>query len=731
MNRKFKSLLIKSFCGILAASSILMTPLTCLAKTNTEKINSLLKEIYSENPGLRNNEEEIKGEMYERLKIAREHNYSSEKLSDYSIINGASDCKDVFSKIYDSNFWGSNESKSGPGSQIGSTEKIRESLPKLFEKYGIKSVLDAPCGDYNWMKLVNKEGIKYIGGDIVDKIIRTNNKNYKDENTSFRVMDITSNKIPKVDLIICRDCLEHLSHKNVKKALKNFKDSGSKYLLVTNYPWTLDNYDIKNGDFNPLNLLEKPFELLAPIEKIKELNIDGNCPDKYLYLYKLEDIDTDKMFAPKKAPDSIPIAMALDENYIYPTIVAITSALENSNYGSKYDFYIMHPSNLSEKSKTTLKSLQKTYDNCTINLIDMQNSFNTAYTDSRITTPSYYRLMLSDLLPNLDKIIWMDGDTLTFHDLTEMFNVDMEGYCYKGFLDFKWYNKNLKKFFGIDNDHYICAGVMVVNLKELRKENAVQKFNDFIARNNDKLEQHDQTCINTVFADKVGALPAKFGLWNWFNLETSVDYPENCLSAPDKYTTKEMANAHRNPGILHCVHKPWYFWSSQNAIASWWQYAEKTDIFDKIKQKYAIPDGTYKIVSALNPRKVWDIDRASTENGAKLQLWSKNGTDAQKFKITYDKGGYYTIEAVCSGKLIDVPGASHQEGTKLWQYDNNNSDAQKWYIIPNGNGSYRIVSKCNGMNVDVKGAETANGTEIQCFSSNGTNAQNFRFVKTN
>lgn len=729
MNRKFKSLLIKSFGGILAASSILMTPLTCLAKTNPEKINSLLQELYAENPGLRGNEEEIKREIYERVRIAREHNYCGKNRSDHSLINDASDCKDVFSKIYDSNFWGSDESKSGPGSQIGSTEKIRKSLPKLFKKYGIKSVLDAPCGDYNWMKSVDKTGIKYIGGDIVDKIIRTNNKNYKDENTSFRVMDITSNKIPQVDLIICRDCLQHLSHKNVKKALKNFKDSGSKYLLVTNYPWTLDNYDIKNGDFNPLNLLEKPFELPAPIEKIKELNRDGNCPDKYLYLYKLEDIDTDKMVAPKKAPDSIPIAMALDENYIYPTIVAISSVMESSTYDSKYDFYIMHPSNFSDEAKNTLKSMEKTYANCKITLIDMKDKFKSAYTDSRITTPAYYRLMLSDVLPNLDKIIWMDGDALTFHDLTEMFNVDMEGYCYKGFLDFPWNNEHLENSFGIEDDHYICDGIMVVNLKELRKENAVKKFEEFIAKNNDKLEQHDQTVINAVFTDKIGVLPAKFGIWDWFE-NREIDWPET-LTSPEKYTQKEMDEAKADPTLLHCTFKPWYFWSPQNAIASWWRIAEGTKYFDKIKQKYTIPDGIYQIVSALNPRKVWDIDHASTENGAKLQLWSKNDTDAQKFKVTYDKDGYYTIEAVCSGKMIDVPCASREECTQLWQYENNNSDAQKWYIIRNKDGSHHIVSKCNGMHVDVRRAEVANGTKIQCFSSNGTNAQNFRFVKTN
>ena len=236
MNNKIKLLATKSLCGILAASSFLTIPSTCFAATNTEKVNSLLQDIYSENPELKNYEENIKAEINYRLRIARERKYSDKVCSNYTMLDNASNKEDVFEKIYDSNFWGSDESKSGPGSQIESTESVRESLPKLFEKYNIKSVLDAPCGDYNWMKTVEKNGIKYIGGDIVPKIVRANNKNYKDENTSFKVIDITSDEIPQVDLIICRDCLQHLSQKNAKKALKNFKESGSKYLLVTNYP---------------------------------------------------------------------------------------------------------------------------------------------------------------------------------------------------------------------------------------------------------------------------------------------------------------------------------------------------------------------------------------------------------------------------------------------------------------------------------------------------------------
>lgn len=74
---------------------------------------------------------------------------------------------EVFSDIFKSNDWNNDESVSGVGSSLSNTKTIIIKLPLLFEKYQIKSVLDAPCGDFNWMQNVNKSRINYIGGDIV------------------------------------------------------------------------------------------------------------------------------------------------------------------------------------------------------------------------------------------------------------------------------------------------------------------------------------------------------------------------------------------------------------------------------------------------------------------------------------------------------------------------------------------------------------------------------------
>jgi lipopolysaccharide biosynthesis glycosyltransferase len=122
--------------------------------------------------------------------------------------------------------------------------------------------------------------------------------------------------------------------------------------------------------------------------------------------------------------------MSLDDEYTYPTIVAMTSILENANSNTKYDFYLLHPSNFPIESKNKLKSLEKKYIRCSVNLFDMKNFlFQKAILSRHIrTSAAYYRLYLPNLLSNIDKIIYLDGDIITFDDLKKMFDIDMKGF---------------------------------------------------------------------------------------------------------------------------------------------------------------------------------------------------------------------------------------------------------------------------------------------------------------
>ena len=200
--------------------------------------------------------------------------------------------EEMFSKIYKTNSWGDDESFSGTGSNLGQTSGIIELLPQLFKKYSIKTVLDIPCGDFNWMKHVDFDGIEYIGADIVKEIIK-NNQKYSRENIKFVQMDIISSNLPKVDLIFSRDCLVHFSNEDILKTLNNIKKSGSTYLLTTTFPDHHENMDIKTGKWRTINLEQPPFDLNKPLEIIREecTEDDHLYYDKSLALWEIKDIN--------------------------------------------------------------------------------------------------------------------------------------------------------------------------------------------------------------------------------------------------------------------------------------------------------------------------------------------------------------------------------------------------------------------------------------------------------
>jgi hypothetical protein len=196
---------------------------------------------------------------------------------------------EVFKRIYKSNFWESKESKSGGGSTIASTTAIRSQLPLVIKKYNISSILDIPCGDYNWMKEVDLP-VFYTGADIVDELISENNERFAKDKVGFVKLDITKDNLPKVDLIFCKDLFQHLSYEDVFSAIDSIKKSKSKYLLTTSYDLTIRNYDIISGDYRALNLMKKPFCFNEPLLEISEnfsfemINVE---PDKTMYLFEI------------------------------------------------------------------------------------------------------------------------------------------------------------------------------------------------------------------------------------------------------------------------------------------------------------------------------------------------------------------------------------------------------------------------------------------------------------
>ena len=228
------------------------------------------------------------------LRLIYKHKYKDNKKK----IFNTNSHKKRFELIYHTNFWSSKESVSGLGSEQKNTINIKKKLVDIINHYKIESILDAPCGDFNWIKDILNDKIQYIGGDIVKDLINKNSQKYQKKNINFIELDISSSALPNTDLMICRDCLIHLSFDKINLFFKNFKKSNIKFLLLTSYKLKDDqkkiiNLDIPDGEFREIDMSEPPFLLPVPIEKILDKDEQTKTSGYYCYLnlYTKEQID--------------------------------------------------------------------------------------------------------------------------------------------------------------------------------------------------------------------------------------------------------------------------------------------------------------------------------------------------------------------------------------------------------------------------------------------------------
>ncbi|KYK44713.1 hypothetical protein A1D31_36180 [Bradyrhizobium liaoningense] len=199
--------------------------------------------------------------------------------------------RDVFDRIFHENKWGSADSRSGEGGELSQTTTIRAVIPEIIAMVGARSMLDLPCGDFNWMRFVDL-GIDYIGADIVPELIAANQTKYGNDHRRFIVHDVAQELTPEVDLILCRDLLVHFSFEHIRSAYGNLRASGSGFILTTTFPLRPENAQIKTGEWRPLNLSLPPFNFPKPIRIINEncTEWDGHWSDKSLGLWRIADL---------------------------------------------------------------------------------------------------------------------------------------------------------------------------------------------------------------------------------------------------------------------------------------------------------------------------------------------------------------------------------------------------------------------------------------------------------
>lgn len=176
-----------------------------------------------------------------------------------------------FALIHRLNYWGNAESVSGNGSSLDSTAVFRAGFESLLRRHRIGRLFDAPCGDWNWMQAVSlPEGCDYVGGDIVAAVIADNQARHGRAGVRFVVFDLVAQPLPPADLWLCRDCLIHLSNRDITTVFNNFLASGTPWMLVTSHPHVIRNGDIVTGQYRDVNLQIAPFSLPPPREAVED-----------------------------------------------------------------------------------------------------------------------------------------------------------------------------------------------------------------------------------------------------------------------------------------------------------------------------------------------------------------------------------------------------------------------------------------------------------------------------
>jgi hypothetical protein len=192
----------------------------------------------------------------------------------------------IFSEIYHTNAWQDPESVSGRGSTLARTKVIMSQLPSLLQELHAETLLDAACGDFNWMRHTNLHSITYLGVDVVPDLIHRNSSLYGASRRTFAVLDITRDPLPRADAILCRDCFIHLSYARISATITNFKKSGATHLFCTTHPSIVENQDCPDGGWRSVNLEASPFNFPRPLKLIVE---DAEL-GKSLGIWRLEDL---------------------------------------------------------------------------------------------------------------------------------------------------------------------------------------------------------------------------------------------------------------------------------------------------------------------------------------------------------------------------------------------------------------------------------------------------------
>ena len=287
----------------------------------------------------------------------------------------------------------------------------------------------------------------------------------------------------------------------------------------------------------------------------------------------------------------IHLAVNIDNKYIYPLIVYLTSLLDNQASSTFYIMHILTGNNIRNDTFYKINSTIEKFGKNSLNVTyyNMKDQFNRATHGGIISTAAYFRIALPSLLPDVDKIIYTDSDVINFRDLSEMYNIEFKDKMYFcGGLDYISLLKEIKPF-KINLDKYMNSGIMLINLKAMRNDSIEDNIRNFISSH--FLNHHEQTAINVLCYNNIQILPYKYGSFAFNSFEELVIF-NNEQNEKYRFKVSDLYKAFNSPTLLHFpgYKKPWDKNCENQRRVYWWYYAKKSIVYQEILEHYGFND---------------------------------------------------------------------------------------------------------------------------------------------
>lgn len=272
--------------------------------------------------------------------------------------------------------------------------------------------------------------------------------------------------------------------------------------------------------------------------------------------------------------NQVHIALASDRKYLPLAAVALCSAAENTSRELVIHFLY---EDLEEADFAAFEFLKR-YPSVQFVRHRIGSTYLENWPEMRWSHAIYLRMILPDLLPELEKIIYIDCDVCVLGDPAELYDLDFDGTSIMA-VAVKCRPEHARRL-GVDAERYFNSGVLVFSPARWHRERIADRFRQCFSESADKLKYPDQDILNLVFRDDVRFLHPKW------NIITSAFRNEPV----GLYSTEEMIEAFRSPGIAHYTgeHKPWALWKSFHHP------------FSLAMRRYARIAGQKRIVRTLN-----------------------------------------------------------------------------------------------------------------------------------